>query len=249
MNLYLMLVAKNESERYLKEFIEYHSFFDDYFLYDDRSDDDTVEIAERAGWKTVIRDSSHPSFMEHEGKFRFNSWKSFENTVRPGIGDWVLSIDADEFIISNSELSVQDELRHSIEEAQKKLIIMFRREIWKLDNTGCYMRTDGYWKDDRLYRLFKYRPNANWSNKPMGCGSAPSYVGRDGILSSSLEVLHFGYTNEEDRQERYQRYTGLANHGHNEAHIQSIPVQPKLMPYAGPLPEWTKKRVENWEES
>ena len=241
-----MLVTKNESSRYLKQFIEHHSFFDGFFLYDDRSDDDTVDIAKAAGWQTVVREESNPSFMQHEGQFRFNSWKLFEQTMKPTTDDWVLSIDADEFLITDSDTDVETALKETIANAEsinQNLVIMFRREVWKMDSTGCYLRVDGFWKNDRLFRLFKYKPNGTWSKKPMGCGSAPTYVGQNGLQTSNLTVLHFGYTNDEDKKARYDRYTSLPDHGHNDKHIKSIISGQKLKEYSGPVPEWVNRKI------
>lgn len=251
MSVYCMVVAKNESSRYLKEFINHHDFFDGYFLYDDRSDDDTVEVAQSAGWTTAVRSKDEPSFMEHEGKFRFNSWKRFEELMSPTTDDWICSLDADEFLVSNSELSIRDQLDSCIVEADainKHLIVLVRREIWKMTDECCLMRTDGYWKDDRLYRVFKYRPNGEWSAKSMGCGSAPTYVGRSGLLVNELNVLHFGYTKESDLLERYNRYNSLPFHGHNPQHIKSIVKKPILLPYDGPLPKWLEGKFAKEEE-
>lgn len=249
MNVYLMVVARNEASRYFREFIDYHNFFDGYFLYDDQSDDGTPELAEKAGWDVVIRDEADPSFMEHEGNFRFNSWRAFEKAISPTVDDWIFSIDADEFVISNTTLDVHNQLLTNIKQAEslnEHSIVLLRREIWRVDSNACYLRTDGFWKDDKLYRLFKYRPNAEWSNRSMACGSAPTYVRRNqGYRVSDLSVLHFGYTQDSDMLERYHRYTSLPFHGHNPQHIKSIVARPKLEPYSGPLPEWVYTRFEN----
>ena len=77
----------------------------------------------------------------------------------------------------------------------------------------------------------------------MGCGSAPLYVGNNGLQTSNLTVIHFGYTNEEDKQERYDRYTSLVDHGHNDKHIKSIIVSPQLKKYSGPVPEWVNRKI------
>ena len=241
-----MLVTKNEASRYLAEFIEYHNFFDSVFAYDDRSDDETVDKLRDAGWPVKIRGVDDTPFMEHEGLFRFNSWKSFEKTIQPSQGDWVLSIDADEFMITDTDLSVKDAIIKEVEKAKGNgdhSIRMYRREVWKLDETGCYLRTDGFWRNDILYRLFEYRPGAEWSKKPMGCGSAPTYVGRSGPLSSDIAVIHFGYTNSEDLQERFDRYNSLPDHGHSDVHIKSIIKTPQLERYSGPRPEWVDRKI------
>ncbi len=245
-NIHLMMVTKNEASRYLPKFIEHHSFFDSVFIYDDRSEDNTVQLAKDQNWNVIIREESEPSFMEHEGQFRFNSWKHFEETMKPKEEDWILSIDADEFLITDTDLDIQEALIREIEKAESlgfHSIKMFRREIWKMDATGCYLRMDGFWKNDILFRLFKYRPDAQWSKKPMGCGSAPTYVGASGQITENLTVLHFGYTNDEDKQARYDRYINLPDHGHNDKHIKSIIKNPVLKKYSGPKPEWVDREI------
>src|SRR5688572_10892280 len=96
--LYGLVVTRNEAGRYLNACLEHMiPFFDAVFVFDDRSIDATVRIAESLGCEVAVRSEVQQSFLEHEGRFRQSAWLTMMNRLRPNIGDWVFSFDADEF--------------------------------------------------------------------------------------------------------------------------------------------------------
>lgn len=240
--VFAMLVTKDEESRYLQPFIEHHdSIFDGVFVYDDQSSDSTVEMVREAGWNVVVRPDDQPSFMEHEGEFRYASWLAFEKTMRPIRGDWVFAIDADEFLVGRSS-EIRPAINLCIRNAAKRrrmAVQIPRPEVWKVDEDIAYTRMDGFWNKIICSRLFIYKPKGLWNMKPMGCGSEPTYV--NGPLfadHNELVLLHFGYARDQDKQDKYQRYSSLKQHGHNNAHIESILKKPILEAWNGSIPSF-----------
>lgn len=236
------MVIKNEKDRYLESCIRWaQQFLDEIFVYDDRSTDGSAELAHELGCRTVLRGENVPTFLEHEGRFRAAAWRSLESVMKPSSNDWIFALDADEFPVSD-----KDPIRLAIEKSIKKAnyngkpaVVLPFPEIFKIENGKFYSRVDGEWGRIRGSRLFKYRPNAQWNSKPMGCGSEPTYVaqGRASLNCFGLSVLHLGYAKVEDQYNKYKRYSSLVKHGHADKHIKSIVTPPKLVEWEGPIPE------------
>ena len=239
--IYGSMVVRNEEGRYLESCILWmQQFVNQIFIYDDRSTDRTAEIALDLGCRVVRRPEANPSFIEHEGKFRWSAWRAFEKVMQPESDSWILSFDADEFLVAEKDIYAT--LEKAIFYANKKNhvgVILPFPEIFKIEDDKFYYRTDGLWNTIKGPRLFRYQPNGSWQMKPMGCGSEPQYVSQ-GTLSNQnfgLTMLHLGYARDEDKQAKYERYSSLSEHGHNNSHIQSIIKQPKLEKWEGTKPE------------
>lgn len=238
------IVIKNESDRYLDACLSWmRPFFDDVFVYDDRSDDDSPDIARSHGCHVETRSENVPSFLEHEAAFRFAAWQEFERVMSPTQNnDWILSFDADEFLVSKSGADVRSTLEDIIHSASRRNcvgVVLPFPEIFKVDQSGHYFRVDGYWGQIMGPRFFAYRLGATWKNKPMGCGSEPEYVAQGPLSheSKGLFMLHYGYAKASDQESKYKRYSSLAQHGHNDSHIESIIAVPQLARWDGQIPE------------
>lgn len=236
------MVVKNELDRYLIPCIKHaQTFLDEIFIYDDRSTDQTAEVAIDLGCRVVRRPDSRPSFMNHEGKFRYSAWRAFEQVMKPEVGDWIFSFDADEFMVNDSEVSIDRTIQLAINKAEAKKqvgVILPFPEIFKIDGEDLYFRTDGQWGKIKGPRLFSYRKSAEWNEKSMGCGSEPTYVskGQNSTQNYGLTVLHLGYARDEDKKAKYERYSSLSQHGHNDKHIKSIIETPELELWKGKVP-------------
>jgi Glycosyl transferase family 2 len=239
--IYGILVMRNEASRYLEKCLQWMSpLFDGLFVYDDKSSDDSVEIARSFTDHVVVRKDS-PSFLEHEGMFRMESWRSFLSEMSPEFGDWVLSFDADEFLVSINE-TTEASLRYSVEGAKKKKcfsVMVDIPEIFKVEGSKHWRRTDGFWGQIRGTRLFEIKDRAEWTMKPMGCGSEPTYVSHSKPFPNiyDLNLMHYGYAQPKDVKAKYDRYSKLLVHGHNDSHIASIIESPTLEVWRGPIPE------------
>lgn len=238
--IYGSMVVRNEEGRYLESCILWmQQFVNQIFIYDDRSTDRTAEIALDLGCRVVRRPESNPSFIEHEGKFRWSAWRAFEKVIQPESDSWILSFDADEFLVAEKDIHAT--LEKAIFYANKKNhvgVILPFPEIFKIEDDKFYYRTDGLWNTIKGPRLFRYREGGAWKMKPMGCGSEPDYVSK-GTLSTQnmgLTMLHLGYAKNEDKQAKYDRYSSLQEHGHNNKHIESIIEKPTLKLWEGKVP-------------
>ena len=234
------LVVRNEEDRYLGRCLSHaFSFLDEVFVFDDRSDDDSAAVAESAGAVVALRDSVTPSFMEHEGRFREAAWRALESLLEPSGGDWVLSFDADEFMVSSNG-DIRECLEAEILRAESRSAIGIRLhfpEVFHFDENDLFVRTDGFWGNIRGARLFQYHFGGKFSDKSMGSGSEPTYVvsGKH-VDCGSLSVLHMGYATAVDRATKFERYSSLVFNGHADSHIQSIPAQPVLERWGGDIP-------------
>jgi len=235
------LVIKNEKDRYLEDCIKHaFTFLDDIFVYDDRSTDGSAELALDLGCRVVRRPDSRPSFINHEGKFRYAAWRAFEQVIKPSLSDWVFSFDADEFMVAESDIRKSLDTAIGRADARNEIgIILPFPEVFKIENNKFYYRTDGLWNKIKGPRLFKYDFNGSWSDKPMGCGSEPDYVKRGPLSTQNygLNVLHLGYAKDCDKESKYKRYSSLSEHGHNNSHIESILKTPTLVEWNGSIPE------------
>lgn len=233
------LVVRDEADRYLERCLRHNMQFCDLtVVFDDRSTDDSVEIAYGLGCEVGVRDEDTPSFLEHEGRFRQAAWDFLSEHAKDG--DWVFSFDADEFLVSADHGSVPHRLRKAVQRASHLGLGGIRLEIpevFALTNSGVPMvRKDGFWRSIHGVRVFQWQPGGRFLDRPMASGSAPLYVEADGISRETfgLSLLHYGYLEFEDRLEKYDRYS--RREGHSSRHIESIMTEPKLEPWSGSHP-------------
>lgn len=237
--VYVHMPVKDEADRYLTAALAWaRTFADGIHVADDHSTDASIDIATAIGAKV-----SHTvtTMLDHEGDFRQEAWALFEQAIQPSTNDWVLTLDADEFPVGIG--GVRERIMHEIEATGADNIELRIPEVFdtEYDTTGHLIRpkirVDGYWNKLSAPRLFRYRPGGVFSNKPMGCGSEPSYAGHGpSHKATGLTILHYGYANPDDLADKYRRYSTM-KHGHNNRHIDSIKGRAKLQDWIGPEPE------------
>lgn len=227
-----MMCVRNEADRYLSDVIDWHSFLDGIFVYDDQSTDLSRECA--AGWgatSVVVRDNSVPAFMQHEGQFRQAAWEQFEISMHPQPGDWVLALDADEFWepAYGAPRARLDDAVCEAKGAECNGVMLTVVEVFDIDDEcKTWRRTDGFWGTITATRLFAYELGGHIANREMGCGSVPTYVNTAGHPTTTGALAHYGYATPEDRQAKFLRYSNHRNNGHNPTHINSIIEPPSL---------------------
>lgn len=235
-----LTVGRNEADRYLAQMLENTAgFADAHFFYDDQSTDDTAVIAKSFCTEVITRPSSVPPFIENEGAFRQAAWDAFNETLNPHTGDWVLSIDCDEFLIASHDprVAVRTAIDLAIDAGNVAVAIPIP-EVFRADDDGVHVRTDGYWGTIVGTRLFEWRfQGAKFRDKKMGSGSEPLYVANGTYLKQDVvKIMHFGYADPADQKLKHERYTNLTDHGHADKHVQSIITPPTLARWDGPLP-------------
>lgn len=250
-----MMVVKDEADNYLDAALsDMRAYTDAIFVFDDQSTDRSAAIAQRHAVVSCRSDHDArgrlkdpkdrvPSFMEDEGAFREESWREFEHLMQPEDGDWVVSLDADEFLLGTDRRARLEEAAHEAARVGTKSISTYRREAFSLsvvDGTvvAYQPRLDGFWHSISGGRIFRYEtngsilqkgPGGEVRKKPMGCGSSPTYARQTPPLERlDFTVLHLGYATAESARVRYDRYTSLKNHGHAQSHIDSIVAPPHL---------------------
>lgn len=230
MKIYAITVLHNEENRYLRGFLEHHkNAWDGWHILDDQSTDASFAICEEVlvGTNAVIerRPDDIPSFMQHEGEFRGYSWDRMVECFEPTVDDWIVIIDADEFMTPDSDL------RGLLEEIDRDVdgLRVYVPEIHGKNGDGILLkRTDRYWDRTRALRVARYS-EVGYSlkrHKPHACG-VPDYS-RNTITPPGITFLHLGYLSGTDKRAKYEKYKQNNYFGHNSTHIESILKAPYL---------------------
>jgi glycosyltransferase involved in cell wall biosynthesis len=139
--LSIIIITKNE-EAHIARCISSVKFADEIIVVDSGSSDKTVEIAESLGAKVIIRED----------------WQGYgiqkQRALEACSHDWVLSLDADEFVASEKDANkIREAISRPYNDAYRfKIQMMFNHKILK--HAG---------KDTKHIRLFK-REKARFSN-------------------------------------------------------------------------------------
>lgn len=235
------MCVRNEAHRYLQSSLAWNAgFWDELFVFDDQSDDNTPHLASRFG-HVVVRSDQEPSFLEHEAKFRAAGWAHFEKVMLPSEDDWIIALDADEFLMATSQRGLHELADQALMNGRSSAAIHVP-EAWE-DGDAVQVRMDGFWNENWNPRFCSWKPNSQFNDRPMGCGSTPSYAWENPWRTiPNIEILHVGYMDRDERWERYQRYLAHPE-GHNPNHINSIIETPMLATWSGATPAiWRGER-------
>jgi glycosyltransferase involved in cell wall biosynthesis len=210
------MVGKNESKRFLEPVLKRLSEQVDKIIFtDDCSDDNTPEIASKY-CEVFVNEKS--LFAEHEGMLRATAWGNLEKFA--SVGDWIIAIDCDEMLYHVSDKDIRDVLKVSPYDVANV-------RFYHMWNETQY-RVDKLWAPNSSSRVFRFRENGGFYNKKLACGSEPSYVvdwvkQRNYWVDSGLVMQHLGYTKDEDKKAKYERYSKIdGGEFHNLDHINSI---------------------------
>lgn len=229
--IYGITVTRNESDRYLDQSLrKLNGIVDVSYVYDDASEDNTVDVANVCGSTVRVRSEDEESFMEDEALFRSNALRSMVADLEVQKGDWILSVDADEMLYAH-----EGSVRRSLDALTVAGPDSWRfpiKEVFDIGTLGSpYVRVDGYWGDINGVRFFRYDGDLSFRHKGMGCGSVPTKFAKSAVSTSDVGLLHFGYAREEDRVVKYARYFGAP--GHSIKHVDSILRPPVLVRWDG----------------
>lgn len=210
------MVGRNESSRFLEPVLKRISSQVDKIVFtDDCSTDNTAEIA--ANYAEVFS-TPEPLFAVHEGRLRATAWQNLEKFAKPG--DWIIAIDCDEMLFHKDDLDIKNVLSKS----EFDVVNVRFYHMW---NETQY-RVDKLWAPNNSSRIFRFKEGGGFLDKALACGSEPTYVSqwmrnRNYWLHSGLVMKHLGYTFDEDKKSKYERYSNLdGGKFHNLDHINSI---------------------------
>lgn len=167
----------------------------------------------------ILGDGS--DFFEHEGRAR----QRLLDATLAANPTHILAIDCDELVSDGAALRAACE-------SECPVLTLVMREVWQADSDQLRVREDGGWKSHLVPSLWRVpdQLDQTWriSDRQLACGREPIAVQalhrtRGCSEWSGVDLLHFGWTNAAERQERYDRYA-VADGGrfHAGAHLQSI---------------------------
>jgi hypothetical protein len=228
------MVTHNELDRYIPDTVPWlQTICDAVHIFDDASTDGTFEYLASLGVTVAQRAPFETSFAEDESAFRGRAWRVMETMTAPTENDWVLCIDADEFLLAGEADQTRDVLTSCIEMADNlnsgSVTFPVREVFGHADDGTPLVRTDGWWGEIEATRLVRWRPDGKFAPRRQGGGSIPANWDEGYFNLDDLAIAHYGYARPRDRQAKYARYAGTT--GHNPSHVASILQHPTLVPY------------------
>jgi glycosyltransferase involved in cell wall biosynthesis len=223
------LIIRNECERYLRWSLAQLLEFFTVVVVDDGSTDGTRQLLrEMACDRMVVHANPESEFFRHEGQAR----QRLMRAVVAENPDYIVATDADEFL-SNPRAMWQACVNH-YDSANRKTLTAWTlpmQEVWKADDHGLYLRTDGGWRSHGCPILYSVpeRPDKQLqiTDRALACGRQPDIINKLALSRKAIpvdaQILHFGWTCVRERADRYQRYV-VADGGqfHRNSHLESI---------------------------
>ncbi len=217
LKLVASLICHEEMGRYLQLVIaDLQTYCDEIRVLDDASTDGSFEwLAYQEGVEVLQLPSRR--FFVHEGQARDMAlrWALEAN------GSHYLTVDCDETVADGRALRAAVESSPDIPVWSLEM-----QEIWSAGEDGLCVRLDGGWRPHPLPILWKGPRDGErftMRDKKLACGRLPTQVLTQRSRPSGVDVLHWGWTDPEARQKRYERY---AKHDggrfHASRHLQSI---------------------------
>ena len=200
-------MAKNEATHYLPQvLLRCKEFSDRVLVLDDRSTDETAEVASSAGalvrQRSILKDAAWGK--ESPARQELWNWAAEE-----AVDGWVLVCDADMILEGNP----------------RDLIQTWDVSTWAFVLWDCWdgehqARVDGPWSyGPQVARPWLFRPSvcldgvAQWSTRGLHCGHHP--VNLTGVMGvappEQYYWRHLAYLKREDRVRKHAQYMGQAN--------------------------------------
>ncbi len=201
-HLTLVMLVRNEADRYLHQMLtETSKFIDAAVILDDASTDETPAICEailsEAGIPLVLQRNQEHGF-HNEIELRRQLWELAIATDP----DWLLFLDADEIF----EKQTSQVISFLLEDSRWDFYSFRLYDFWD----AKHYREDHYWQAHLNYRpfLLRYQPEYDycWAEQPLHCGRMPKNVTTYPGMLSKLRVKHYGWATEAARKSKYQFY-------------------------------------------
>lgn len=213
------IVGRNESSKYLKQILERLKLQVDMIVFtDDCSEDNTANIAAEYA-EVYVNDQQ--LFTVDESTLRSKAWSNLSNHATEG--DWVIAIDCDEMLYVANDIENLS-IKKTLEYSPYDVVNVRFYHMWN----KTHYRVDKLWAPNNSSRIFRFKNNGQFTNKKLACGSEPTYVledlrRRNYWVNSGLVMQHLGYTDDTEKQKKYDRYMAIdKGKFHNIQHIKSI---------------------------
>lgn len=234
-----LMVTRNEAHRYLQAVLDWtRPIVDEMVVFDDGSTDDTCRIALDAGATVGFRGDDVPRFTENESAFRQAAWSFVGEFLHPTTDDFVVCLDADEFLLTINHVTARAGLEDAIKQAEAEscdVIDVPVAEVFEYDERSArpMVRDDGQWGKIRAARIARWQRRPVFRDAKLAGGSLPQIAGPPLRLGDPV-ILHAGYRRWSDRLDKHTRYSSVK--GHSSRHVDSI-LQPGIYtPWPHPLP-------------
>ena len=225
--LTLSMIVKNEADRYLKSVLEaVKPYITDAVIIDDGSNDGSPQICKEvlAGIPLKLIINDHSKFSK-ECSLREQQWNETVAT-NP---EWILCLDADEIF----EGRFKDVVGQMIADPSVDSYLFRLYDFW----TPTKYRDDAYWQAHLFYRPFlvRYIPTMTYTFKQSAqhCGRFPVEINHySKAVCSDLRLKHYGWSNPQDRINKYKRYQELdpgAKYGWKEQYESILDPNPHLV--------------------
>jgi hypothetical protein len=201
-HLTLVMLVRNEANRYLATMLEQSlQFIDAAVIVDDASTDGTPEICRRlcatAGLPLLFHQNPEPGF-HNEVELRKQAWE----LALGADPEWLLFLDADEIF----ENRATNDLRPLLADPRWDFYSFRLYDFWDQE----HFREDRYWQAHFHYRpfLLRYQPEYEyeWADQPLHCGRLPKNAANFPGTASSLRLKHYGWSDPERRLQKYHFY-------------------------------------------
>ncbi len=201
--LRLSMIVKNEENRYLRRVLESaKAYIDDAVIIDDGSSDGTVSLC-----REVLRGVPHVIVENEESRFS-DEWilrrQQWDESIK-GDPEWILFLDADEIFEDSFSCGVKE-----LTENEGIDLYSFRLyDFWDEE----HYREDDLWCSHQFYRPFLLRYIKDFpyqfNQRSQHSGRMPQNVFQLRNDVSHYRVKHYGWANQEDRVNKYNRYLKL----------------------------------------
>ena len=225
-HLTLMMMVRNEGDRYLEQQLKLLRDHIDYAVFlDNNSSDNTVDAIKRTldghvDYKIIHNDTSG---FDNESKSRSRLWGEVVKT-NP---DWILALDADEI----PEKKLLDKLPELME---NKAVDIYAFKVYDMWREGFY-REDELWKPSYWTLMIRYQPKFKYKyqRKKIHCDRLPyNAVTTLTVCNYPLKVQHLGWLRDEDKKKKYDRYMSLDSEdkfGSMEQYKSILDKEPNLV--------------------
>ncbi len=223
------MLVRNEAGRWLRQVLEQMaSVCDKIIVLDDHSTDNTPEICRDCGADVFYSDRSY--WGTNELRQRKFLWELATSEAKTG--DWILCLDADETM---PNIYLLPPLLPIIKDIGCECAAFRLYDMWD----EARYRDDDLWSGHKRHWPFCVMYNADkeyeWQETPLHCGRFPKNA-YERMAQTGIAILHWGWSREEDRKAKYERYLKAdpeGKWGFMEQYLSILDKNPNLRRFDG----------------